>query len=1303
MASGGRNQPHVGNQARVSPPSPLNTKKGASEWKLFKQMWENFVIVARLENETPAYMKALFLHTLGSDGLAIVNGLELQPNHTVNDIITALDSHFIGQVNETYERFVFNSRNQREGESFEDWLNCLRRLMKTCNYTPNISDSLLRDRLVHGLRNKKCVEELIQDNQLTLQSCIDKCRAAESSLEQLKSMNNTETEVHAVQYKKKKEHKDKHKDSSKKKDIKCKFCGRFHEMIKEKCPAYGEECTYCRGRNHFRDVCLKKKKDEKAKAHMVGQETDSDSDEYVFSVGHDSKIIKAEMIIDNKPVVCQIDSGASVNVISKKHVGKRNLKENKTSLHVYNGAAIQTLGTVSLDVHNPKTKQTYKTEFMVVKQDLTTLLGKTTSESMNLITVHYNHLSIAQVGDTANVELGYEDVFASEQGSLPGIAHFQIDETATPTVSASGRIPLAMKTRVKEELDRLESQGILAKVEEPTSWCSRMVVATKKSGKLRICIDPRPLNKVLKRERYPLPTLDDVIPILSRSKVFSKLDLSNAYWHVHLDDDSSLLTTFQTPFGRYRWRRLPFGTSVSSELFQKRLDQSLEGLDGVIGVSDDVIVHGEDMEQHDKNLKALLERCRKVGIRLNKEKADLRKSEITFLGHKITKDGLMIDPEKLEAVKEMPKPQDVEGVRRLCGFVNYLAKFLPKLSEVLEPIRQLTRDDVTWNWTPACDRAFEAVQKLVTEAPVLAFYDPAKQLTIQCDASQSGLGAVLLQDDRPIAYSSRALNKTEQNYAQIEKELLAIVFSVEKWHQYTFGRPVKIQSDHKPLEAIFQKPLSSAPRRLQGMMLRIQGYDLHIVYKKGKEMTLADTLSRAYIYRPSEQQDIETINSLDFILIRPERLEKLKAATAQDENLQTLKAIIMSGWPDDKTTLPAEITPYFSFRDELSVQDGLIIKGDRVVIPWNMRAEIKKLLHSTHSGIDACLRRARECVYWPGMTSDITQIVAGCEICQKFQASNQPETLEPHDLPTRQWEKIGVDLFELEGKDYLIIVDYLSNFWEIDRLRDTTATTVIKTMKTHIARYGIPSTVVSDKGPQFTSSQFERFAVDYDFEHNTSDPYHHQSNGKVESAVKTAKNILKKNKDGDQFLALLNYRNTPSQNSNTSPAQKFFNRRTRTLLPSLPSLLKPKITLESDIKKLRKGQVTMKHHFDKKAKDLIPLSEGDSVVMKPMRLGLKEWKKGTVVRGAGRSYDIEGSDGSVLRRNRVHLKKVPAATPTNTETQSKDLPAQDSIKTPTQTPTQTPVPQMEPPIPSETRTTRSGRSIKPNRSGDFVY
>ena len=959
------------------------------------------------------------------------------------------------------------------------------------------------------------------------------------------SKNELSAEAHAISARPR-------KGSSSVKKASCKFCGHTHILKKEECPAWGKTCKNCKKKNHFAVKCQQKKK-----LHAV-QESESESDdEQLLSVGQKrkDKIIKAEMITEGKKVTCQVDSGASVNVISSRHIKRSKLQECRTKLHVYNGSTIKAQGKTQLHLTNPKTGHHFKADFVVVRGDFTTLLGKKTSEDMGLITVHYqNFESISKIEDSTDILSSYADVFSDDQGSLPGIAHFKIDETVTPVITPSCRIPHAMKKKVKAELEKLTDADVITPVEEPTSWCSRMVVATKKSGNLRICIDPRPLNKALKREHYPLPVMDDILPKLAGSKVFSKLDLSNAYWHVHLDEESSMLTTFQTPYGRYRWKRLPFGTSVSSELFQKRLDQALEGLQGVIGVSDDVIVHGKDTEDHDKNLSSLLERCRTLGIKLNKDKAELRKTQISFLGHLVTKDGLQIDPEKLEAVREMPKPQDVEGVRRFCGFVNYLAKFLPKLSEVLEPIRQLTREDTTWIWTPTHDKAFETVQKLVTEAPVLAFYNPEEELTIQCDASQSGLGAVLLQSDRPVAYASRALTDPETRYAQIEKELLAIVFSVEKFHQFTFGRPVKVQSDHKPLEAILQKPLSSAPKRLQGMMLRLQGYDISVTYKKGKEMLLADTLSRAYLNRPGEQEDIEHINMLDFVLIRKERFEKLKDATDNDEALQKLKSVIMNGWPDDKSRLPMEVTPYHSFHDELSVQDGLIFKRDRVVIPFSMRSEMKQLLHSTHSGIDACLKRARECLYWPGMTGDIKQYISACEICQSYQSSNQPESLQSHELPSRQWEKIGVDLFELEGKDYMVTVDYLSNYWERDRLENTKASTVVRKLKAHFARYGSPCVLISDNGPQFTSENFKQFATTFDFEHRTSSPYNSKSNGKAESAVKTAKSILRKNKDGDQFLALLNYRNTPSQSTGTSPAQRFFNRRTRTLLPTCETL-----------------------------------------------------------------------------------------------------------------------------------------------------
>ena len=319
------------------------------------------------------------------------------------------------------------------------------------------------------------------------------------------------------------------------------------------------------------------------------------------------------------------------------------------------------------------------------------------------------------------------------------------------------------------------------------------------NGSLRICIDPQCLNVALKREHFKMPTFDDVLPQLTNAKIFSKLDVQSAFHHVRLDEESSPLTTMATPFGRYRWKRLPFGLKVLSEIFQKRLLQALEGLNGVLCVADDIVVVGRGdtlqsaRQDHHKNLKNLQERCVKEHIRLNNEKSDIEKKSITFMGHVISDKGISPDPAKVAAVRDMPTPTDAEGFWRICGFFQYLARFLPNLADDLRPLRKLTHDGVPWDWTEECDKAFRTVKSKVTESPVLAYYDPDKELTVQVDSSEGGSGATLLQEGRPIEFASRTMTSTETRYAQIEKECLAVVFGLERFDQYTYRGLLRIK------------------------------------------------------------------------------------------------------------------------------------------------------------------------------------------------------------------------------------------------------------------------------------------------------------------------------------------------------------------------------------------------------------------------------------------------------------------------------------------------------------------------------
>ena len=311
------------------------------------------------------------------------------------------------------------------------------------------------------------------------------------------------------------------------------------------------------------------------------------------------------------------------------------------------------------------------------------------------------------------------------------------------------------------------------------------------------------------------PTRAEQVHSQRTAKVFSKDDLASGYWHVKLDEESSLLTTFQTCFGRYRYIRLPFGINGSSEYFQKKLVDALQGLPGVICIADDVVIHGRDTEEHDRHLNLFLLRCREKGIKLNRAKLETKVESLTFMGHRISKDGLSIDPSKVSSMRGMEEPCSLETLRRFLGMVNYLAKFLPNITELINPLLNLLKKDVPWNWSSSQQKSFDSVKEAITTAPVLAYYDPGKPLTLENDACEYGIGSALLQGGKPIAFASRSLSDSERRYAQIEKEMLAVTYGLEKFHHYTFGRQVFVVTDHKPLVSISNKPLSKAPKRLQ--------------------------------------------------------------------------------------------------------------------------------------------------------------------------------------------------------------------------------------------------------------------------------------------------------------------------------------------------------------------------------------------------------------------------------------------------------------------------------------------------------
>ena len=603
------------------------------------------------------------------------------------------------------------------------------------------------------------------------------------------------------------------------------------------------------------------------------------------------------------------------------------------------------------------------------------------------------------------------------------------------------------------------------------------------------------------------------------------------------------------------------------------------------------------------------------------------------MGHRLTKDGLSPDPAKVKAISDMPKPDNKKAVERFLGCLQYLSRFLPQLAEVAAPLRLLTEQSAIFTWQTQQEEAFQSLKAMITTAPVLKFYDVKAETTIQCDASEKGLGATLLQNEQPVAFVSRSLTKAEQNYAQIEKECLAIVFACERFNQYIHGREqTTILTDHRPLVPIFNKPIYNAPKRLQRMLLRLQKYTLTVWYcPGGHKMYIADMLSWAYLQEQAPTsvsnyqifqlhqearlyKEIEDIDAAMHVRLSERGLARLREATVEDNTLRELTKVTRQGWPELKHDVPLSIRAFWPYRDELVVNGNIVFKGTKVVVPKALQSLMLQRIHSSHQGPEACVRRARDVIFWPGMSNEIRHLASQCPTCNEYTAKQQKEPLMSPDPPTAPWSMVAQDLFSFTGKAYLITVDYYSDFWELDAVSDTSSETIIECTKRHFARYGIPEKVITDNGPQFIAQAYEDFAKQWGFHHVTSSPYHSQSNGKAESAVNIAKSLLKKvTKDNkDVNLAILSWRNTPTEGGQYSPVQKLHSRRTRTQLPTSNKLLKPKVA-RGVVDEINRRRQRAKHHYDKTAKEMSTLADGQMVRIQPAK-HQDHWEKAIVIK-----------------------------------------------------------------------------------------
>jgi hypothetical protein len=920
-----------------------------------------------------------------------------------------------------------------------------------------------------------------------------------------------------------------------------------------------------------------------------------------------------------------------------------------TRLMAYNGTEIPQYGAISFKCKYGDSEW-INTEFYVAESEGPAIIGLPSSRSLKLITINcmIQHQPLdaqpsQMINNKQDLQKLYPDRFEGI-GKFPNKYSITLKEDAKPVVHPPRKYPIQLKDELKKELDKMVDMDIITPVTEPTDWVSSLAFSRKDTGKLRICLDPRDINKSIKRTYHKTPTLEEITHQFNGAKYFSKMDARHGYWSIELEEESSYLTTFNSPFGRYRFKRLPFGLRVSQDIFQEVMDQILEQCPGCIGIADDVAVFGSSEEEHNKNLHQLMKVARKYGLVFNPEKCDIKVPRIKFFGCIYDSTGVHPDPEKVEEIQKLSPPTNVTEIQQFLGIVQYMSPFIPNLADHTEILRLMTKKDTEWSWTPSHDKAFEKLKSLICKECTLTYYDPKQPILIQVDASQKGLGAALIQKGKPIAFASKALTDVEQRYANIERELLAIVFGCTRFHTYVYGTRFTVESDHKPLESIQHKNLANTPPRLQRMMLRLQPYDFNIVYKPGREMVLADSMSRL---NPKKGPQIALDTTIHVVQFSTEKLREMQQHTSNDEVLHVLKETILNGWPESPRQVCKSIRQYWSCRNELSLEDGLILFGDRIIIPESKRREVMDKLHYGHQGVNKCQLRAKTCVFWPGINKNIEEEVDRCSVCQQYQKSQRPEPLIPHEVPQRPWQILGMDMFFFDNKDYLLVADYYSKFPFIRLIdRPCTSDKIISTLKQLFSEHGCPEKIVSDNGGQFSNHAFQAFAKEWNFDHVTSSPGYPQSNGFAERMVQTVKNTLKKAKESnsDPNLALLCLRTTPVDYTIPAPCQLLSGRKFKT---NLITRIKHNVSFRDEVQdRLQDRQDTQKFYHDRHgAKELPPLVTGQRVNIQNNNTG--NWSPALIKSTCSepRSYEVELPGGRIVRRNRKHLRTVNSNQP----------------------------------------------------------
>ena len=910
------------------------------------------------------------------------------------DLIKVMKEHLQPAPAALGERYRFGMAVQKDDESIHKFCARLKALAMHCNYGEGLNTQL-RDRFVLGVQSESTKKRLLEKGDaLTFDKAVEIATAMETTSKDLAGMHSSSKPAGTLNYLRNDRNRNNTKgasNSAKKQNkgnkVPCTCCGRDNHEFKD-CRYKDYECRICKRKGHLIAVCRKNKesrgtgnkhdsndskKNVKTKTehqNFVAEEFRKfNDDESLYKVDENEKDyskIKIIMAVENFDYEFEIDTGSPISAISELFYKQSKLKSiniHKTErmFRSYTGDPIIPIGILKVKVTFKDSEKLL--DLFVMPGVSQPIIGR---EWLNTFKIIENCLKIYD-GDENSINACHEeyndlikefsDVFTNKLGTYKEVCSIEMKPNIKPIYKKARPIPFAIQGKVKMEIDRLVEAGVLIPVKS-SEWATPVVPVVKKDGHIRPCGDYRvTINPHMVKVRASVPNIEECLADNEGSTVQSVLDLKQAYQQIKLDKKSQELTTINTPWGLYQYTRLNYGIASAAGIFLLIMQVVLRGILGVKAFYDDVRVSGRNKKEHDERLRMVLTRFREAGLTLKLEKCKIGQSRISFIGYEMDKKGIHISEDKIKAIAQIPPPQNVKELQIFLGMINYYSRFIKNFASVVSPLYDLLRKEKEFKWTKKCANAFEEIKTRMASHEVLMYYDPSLPIKVTCDASPTGIGAVIAHvlavgSDRPIAFTSRALSKAERNYSQLDKEALAIANAVKAFHQYVYGRHFTLETDHKPLIHIFgdKKGIPQmAASRLQRWSVFLSRYNYKIQFIKGTDNVAADCLSRLHsdLIEDDTSQDYSYLNFVQES-VPTITLDVIQEETDNDIVLKKVREFVKNGWQDE---IQDAYKPFYSKRDELAIENECLTWGHRVIIPSELRPKMLEELHDAHMGV----------------------------------------------------------------------------------------------------------------------------------------------------------------------------------------------------------------------------------------------------------------------------------------------------------------------------------------------------------------